>query len=156
MKKTLYFLILFSLLLLYPQTTYATPNITQIEYLEDGSYFVTTIESQTDLNSIGLRAATSTRSGNKTITYKSSSGSSLWSVTVSGKFSYNGSSATCTSSTVSATSYSSNWKISSKSASKSGSKASATATGKQYKGSTAISSISQSVTLTCSKGGSLS
>lgn len=158
MKKIFSTLLSFSLLIACTQTINAASEIqSNVEYLEDGSYFVTTIQVDSNNSSTGLRAAASTRSGSKTVTYKSSSGASLWSVTVKGSFSYvNGSSAKCTSSTVSTAIYSTSWKISNKSSSKSGHKASATATGTQYMGSTAIGSITKTVILTCSVNGTLS
>lgn len=155
LKKIIFFLLICSIIFVCPKTIYAAQNISTIEYLEDGSYFITSIDPEED-HTIKQRAASSTRSGKKTVTYKSKSGSSLWSVTINGTFSYNGNSSSCTKSTVSATSYSSSWKIGSKSASKKGNKATGTATGKQYNGSISINSISQSVTLTCNKNGVLS
>lgn len=128
-----------------------------VEYLEDGSYFVTAIEVTPDSNSSVFRASTSKCSGSKTVTYKSSSGTKLWSVTINASFSYvKGTSATCTNATISTAVYSSLWKVSNKSSTKSGNKASATATGTQYNGSTAIGSIRKTVTLTCSTYGNIS
>jgi hypothetical protein len=130
------------------------PLVSGIVYLSDGSSIETVIEIPK--SSALLRAASSTRTGSKTVNYKNSAGVVLWYVKVTGAFTYNGSTSTCTSSTVTATSNSSLWKISSKSASKSGNKATAKATAKQYKGSTVIGTITQTVTLTCSAGGTLS
>lgn len=121
----------------------------EYEYFDDGSYIVTTI---TESSSILTRASGS-KTASKTAKYYSSSGSALWSVTVTGTFSYTGSSATCTNSSVSARSSSSVWKISSKSASKSGASATATATAK-YNDSSTYKSLS--VTLTCKANGVLS
>jgi len=158
MKKIISILLSFSLLFVYVQPVNAAPKtLSDVEYLEDGSYFVTTIDVDTSSSSSLLRSAAATCSGNKTVTYKSSSGSSLWSVTVKGSFSYvRGSSATCTSSTVSTSVYSASWKINNKYASRSGRTASATATGSQYMGGKAIGSITKTVSLTCSVNGVLS
>ena len=76
--------------------------------------------------------------------------------TVTGTFTYTGSSSTCTKSIASATSKNANWKISSKSASKSGNKATAKATAKRYVDGTAVETQNCTVTLTCSLNGSLS
>lgn len=100
--------------------------------------------------------ATSTKTAKKTASYKNSSGSKLWSVTVTGKFTYNGKTSSCTSSSVSATSYDSNWKISSKSSSKTGSTAIGKATAKLYLDGSYISSLTKTVKLTCDKNGKLS
>ena len=129
-----------------------------IEYLPDGSYYETTITTKEDIRFLSLgRTASASRSGNKTTTYKTSSGVKLWSVTVTGNFSYvKGKSSKCTSSSVSAASYSASWKISNKSSSKSRNTAIASATGSKYTGSTLISSHTLTVSLTCDVNGNLS
>lgn len=80
----------------------------------------------------------------------------MFSVTVTGTFTYTGSSSTCTKSVASAISKNANWKISSKSASKSGNKATAKATAKRYVDGTAVETQNCTVILTCSSNGSLS
>lgn len=111
---------------------------------------------QLDNSEIAVPFST-TRSGSKTTAYYSKSGSKLWSVTVTGTFTYgDGSRATCTKSTVSTNVYSSSWKITHSSASKSGNNASATATGTLYRNSAPIDSITKTVTLTCNVNGVLS
>ncbi len=128
----------------------------EIEYLEDGSCFVTITEIVSDGSIIRPFSTSTVRSGKKTIIYRSASGSKLWEVSVKGTFSYNGKKATCTKSAVSTKCYSSSWKVSNASASKSGSQATAKATGTQYKGGKAIGSHTKMVILTCSKDGKLS
>ena len=155
MKKLL--CLLFGLFIFYgfTATVYASDCGTHdsIEYLEDGSYFITTV---IDNSEIAVPFST-TRSGSKTTAYYSKSGSKLWSVTVTGTFTYeDGSRATCTKSTVSTNVYSSSWKITHSSASKSGNNASATATGTLYRNSAPIDSITKTVTLTCNVNGVLS
>lgn len=71
----------------------------EYEYFDDGSYMVTTI---TESSSAFIRASRS-KTGSKTAKYYSSSGSALWSVTVTGTFSYTGSSVTCKSASVTLT-----------------------------------------------------
>ena len=133
-----------------PSNTYPA----EYEYFDDGSYIVTTI---TEEPAVSFARATSTKTASKTATYKSSSGASLWSATVTGTFSYNGSSAKCTAVTGRASSNSSYWKVSSLSCSKLNTLASATATSKQYDTSWAITrSVSRTVTLSCSASGKLS
>ena len=99
---------------------------------------------------------TNSITGKKTDSIKNSSGSILWSVTVTGSFTYTGLKATCTSSSVSAQSNDSRWKISSKSHSKSGNMAKATASAKYYLDGSVISTQTKTVTLTCSATGKLS
>ena len=103
------------------------------------------------------RAATSTRSGQKTTYYKSASGTVLWSVTVRASFSYvYGKSSTCTSVTGSSASSSVAWKVSSASSKKNGNTATASATGYHYTNGALVESLSRSVSLSCDIYGSLS
>lgn len=125
---------------------------TTIEFLNDGSYIETIL---TEDCPVGLFSTTSTKSGRKTSTYKNSSGQIQWSVTVNGTFSYNGSSAKCTVSSISTACPSKYWTLSGKSASKSGATAIASATAKHTNGSN-TKTIQRSVRLTCNKDGTLS
>lgn len=158
MKK--FFCIILSLFLLFGNSfmTNAANKETiiteSIEYLEDGSYFVTTIQTTSTNTLFSAYASTSATStstctGSKTVTYNSSSGEKLWSVTVKGSFSYvKGSNSTCTNSSVSTAVYSSSWKITGSSSSKSGNTARATATGTHYIANIPLASITETVTLT--------
>lgn len=120
------------------------------EYLEDGSYYEITIIENT------MTRASSTKKGTKKAKYVTSSNVTVWEVSVTGTFTYDGSSSTCTAASVAATSYSTNWKITSKSASKSGNKATAKATAKCYYDGSLVTTVNKSVTLTCDKNGNLS
>ena len=102
----------------------------EIEYLDDGSYFETVIttESNSGMTTLSSKSVTKT----KTSYYKNSNGTILWYVKVTGTFTYGNGSSKCTSSSVTAESKSGAWKITSKSASKSGNKATAKATAKRY------------------------
>ena len=104
----------------------------EIEYLDDGSYFETVIttESNSGMTTLSSKSVTKT----KTSYYKNSNGTILWYVKVTGTFTYGNGSSKCTSSSVTAESKSGAWKITSKSASKSGNKATAKATAKRYYG----------------------
>jgi hypothetical protein len=123
-------------------------------YMNDGSYYVTTVQENVAGNT--LQAVASTKTGSKKTTYYNSSGASLWYVQVTGAFTYNGTTSSCTSSTVSAASQDSVWVISSRSASKSGNQATASATANRYNGSTIAQTVSKTVILTCGKTGTLS
>lgn len=124
---------------------------TIIEFDDNNCYYETMLETYSS------KARSSTiRSGKKTTSYKNSSGEILWSVSVTGTFTYNGNSATCTSSSVSTTCPNSSWKITSKSANKSGATAKATATAKRYNNGSVIETKTKTVTLTCSATGTLS
>ena len=119
-----------------------------IEYLENGDYIETIITYEEALTR-------SSKTASKTKNYKNSDGDVMWSVTVRGTFSYNGTTSSCTAVSHSTTSPGTYWSIKSASSSKSGNTATAKA------GATkSISGVSQdysmSVSLTCSANGTLS
>ena len=126
----------------------------EIEYLDDGSYFETVIttESNSGMTTLSSKSVTKT----KTSYYKISNGTILWYVKVTGTFTYGNGSSKCTSSSVTAESKSGAWKITSKSASKSGNKATAKATAKRYYGGSVAETKNKTVTLTCSPSGNFS
>ena len=121
---------------------------TEIEYFEDGSYLVTTITEDT------MTRASGTKTGTKTANYYSN-GKVMWSVAVTGTFTYTSTSAKCTKSSVSTTCPGSTWKISSKSASKSNNIATAKATAKQYQSGVCIFTKTVTVSLGCGANGVL-
>ena len=138
-----------------PVSVHANNSIpsSQKEYLENGDYFeITTIEHDTN----DFFSTSKTITASRTAKYITSSGTVLWSVTVTGTFTYTGSTSKCIASQVSASSNNSNWKIASKSSSRSGSTASATATAKRYNGSNVVQTSTKTVKLSCSKNGTLS
>ena len=113
--------------------------------LGDGYYLIAeTFQS-------GARASKSV-SGSKPYTCYDSAGTALWKVTLYGTFTYTGSSATCTASSISTAIYDSSWSTGSKSASKSGNKATGSATMKK----STVKSVPVSLSLSCSASGSLS
>ena len=122
----------------------------EIIQLDNGYYLETIIEETPTTR------ASNQKTAKKTGNYKNAQGTTMFSVTVTGTFTYTGSSSTCTKSIASATSKNANWKISTKSASKSGNKATAKATAKRYVDGTAVETQNCTVTLTCSSNGSLS
>lgn len=126
----------------------------EIEYLDDGSYFETVIttESNSGMTTLSSKSVTKT----KTSYYKNSNGTILWYVKITGTFTYGNGSSKCTSSSVTAESKSGAWKITSKSASKSGNKATAKATAKRYYGGSVAETKNKTVTLTCSPSGNFS
>lgn len=95
----------------------ATETRTYTERFDDGSYAVVTI-TQTQTRS--ARAAQSTTAGRKITDYYDSADVLQWSAIVTGNFTYNGTSATCTSAKVSHEIKDSKWKLHSSSASRSG------------------------------------
>lgn len=84
----------------------------QIEYLENGDYTETVINDELPDNVvISPFATTKTITKSKTTYYKNSAGTVLWSVTIKGTFTYNGSTSKCTSCSHSTTAPSSAWSI---------------------------------------------
>lgn len=120
-----------------------------VRYFEDGSYIVETIE-------VVEGRASGAKTGTKSQTYYGSAGDSEWKATLTGTFTYTGSSATCTSSSVNVTIYDSAWYVVSKSASKSGNTANASVTmGEKLLGVT-VTKVPTSLSLKCDANGNLS
>lgn len=125
-------------------------NITPI-YAEE-YYYEETIE----IISTSQTRATNTKTGSKIAACKNSSGEVQWTVTVTGTFTYNGTSSTCTKASVSTKIVNDIWRITSASSSKSSNKAIATATAKRYLLGVELAPETKTVTLTCDKNGNLS
>ena len=153
-RKMLLFMFCCSLVLCFSSVFYVKADemeqIVDVEYLEDVTYFETILEE------IPSTARSTTKSGSKTVNYKNGKGKLLWSVTVHGKFTYNGKKSSCTKATVSTTCPSKTWKIASSSAKKNGADAIGTATAKQYVDGVFSQSKTKTVTLHCSASGKLS
>ena len=150
MKKIITILTILSSILFLSFPVSALEQKKEIIQLDNGYYLETIIEETPTTR------ASNQKTAKKTGNYKNAQGTTMFSVTVTGTFTYTGSSSTCTKSIASATSKNANWKISSKSASKSGNKATAKATAKRYVDGTAVEKQNCTVTLTCSSNGSLS
>lgn len=119
-----------------------------VEY-EDGSYLEISVQS------IQLRASGSVTK-TKNYIYHNTDGTSAWKISLTGSFTYTGSSATCTSSSCNVTIYDTNWYVISKSSSKSGNVAYGTASlGRKVLGVT-VEQKTYSLTLTCDKNGNVS
>ena len=130
-----------------------TNNIHALEENYNTTYYGYYYEiSITVTNSV----ARSVKEGSKTIYCKNSSGKTLWSITVNGTFTYNGSTSSCTSASVSTSVVDGSWKIASKSSSKSGNTAKATATAHCYLNGNIINRQTKTITLKCSANGKLS
>ena len=153
MKKNVIILLLAAVLVLCAQPVFAADQ-SEIECLEDGGYFITTMEDQTPLSIIPLALTTKTKS--KTVTYYNSADKPMWFVKVTGTFTYGNGSATCKNATVSTGSHVAAWKISSKSASKNANKAIGRATAKRYLNGHVVETKPKTVTLTCSPKGNFS
>lgn len=119
----------------------------EIIYLSDGSY----IEVETIVTS-GF--ASDTTVGSKIYRGKYS-GSTAWEIVLSGSFSFDGSSATCTDSGCSVSIYDSAWYTVSKSSGKSGSSATASVTMGRKAGGITVDRVPVSLKLTCDANGNL-
>ena len=150
MKKIVTLFTIISSILFLSLPVSALEQKREIIQLDNGYYLETIIEE------IPTTRASNQKTAKKTRNYKNAQGTTMFSVTVTGTFTYTGSSSTCTKSVAEASSKNANWKISSKSASKSGNKATAKATAKRYVDGTVVETRNCSVTLTCSSNGSLS
>lgn len=152
MKKIISLLSIISMLLvMMPTVAYANEKVatdSYIEYFDDGSYIVTRIET-----SAISTFATSTTSKTKSSDYYDADNKRLWTVNVTGTFTYTGSSATCTKSATSYTIYDSKWKVTSAAASKSGRMATGDFTVKRYTLGIPTKTINKTLTITCSNTG---
>lgn len=116
---------------------------------EDGSYMTEYIISSPE-------RASGSKSGSKNKTYYDSHGDAKWMATISGTFTYTGSTSTCTAASCSVTIYDSDWYTISKSAIKSGNTATANVTiGEKLLG-VKVNEVSTSVSLKCDANGNLS
>ena len=151
MKESIKIIAFFLLItLLIPINAFAAKERTgDIIYLQNGSYI--TVE----ITSTGERA-TSTKTASKTYVCHDSSDNEEWRATLTGTFTYTGTTSACTASSCNVTITDSDWYVVSKTASKSGSSALADLTmGRKFLGIT-IEKETINMTLTCDANGNLS
>lgn len=154
MKKILYLVLTITLLFSLSISSSANSNtvtssVTSVEYFEDGSYLETTIITSTPAVRSGV-------GGTKRLTYKNSDGDVQWIANLTGEFTYTGSSATCTKSSITYSIEDGNWKIPSATATKSGNTATGNVTAKYYFWGIPTKTVNEVITLTCSATGVLS
>lgn len=151
MKRFFAILCAFIILVSMPGTVCATEVIQaeEIEYFEDGSYLVTTVIQS-------AARATNTTSGRIQQTMVDASGNTDWQISLSGTFTYNGTSAVCTASSIDVAIYDTAYYTVSKTAGKSGASATGSATiGQTFLGIT-FAKNTYDLTLTCDPNGTLS
>lgn len=152
MKRLLSFFLASVMLLAFPITASAIEFKVVSEetiWFENGSSMIITIQESNTRSS-------GTKSGSARYTFRDDNGKTCWIATLSGTFTYNGTSATCTSSSVNVSISDNAWYLISKSAAKSGNTATATVTmGLKVLGIT-VSKPTYNLTLTCDKDGNLS
>lgn len=138
------------MLFLQPLAAQAAPNKTVTkEYLSDGSYYETVLETEVQTRSY-------VRGAKKTVTYKNADGKSIWYLTVTADFYFDGSTSRCTSSSVSAGSYTSTHKILSKTSGRSGNSGWAKATVGTYMGGVHVTDVTRTIYIYCDKNGDVS
>lgn len=146
MKKTVAALlvcILFALLI-----PVSAADAAQAEPLPDGGYFVTeTVVTPVSRGSLNVE---------KRDYYYNNSGEKQWTMVLHGSFTYNGTTAACTSASITYTIYNSNWHFQSKNAWPSGNTANGTLTmDRKFLGIT-IQTVTKSLTITCDANGNIS
>ncbi len=150
-KLTALFSVLLMLLIMCPTTAFASESVVTdktIEYFDDGSYIVTEITTST-ISTFASKIVTKSKSEN----YYDNSGNIEWTATVTGTFSYNGTSATCENARVSCKIYNDDWQVASAVPSKSGNKAIGTFTIKRHNLGVVTKTVNRTITLTCSTNG---
>lgn len=142
--------VLLVLLSAMPVSASVTETEESIEYLEDGSYIVTTIEES-------VSRAGGTKTGSKVRTYYDAKDVLQWKITVTGIFTYNGTSATCTAvSGDTSIVDTSSWSLIAEAPTRSGNKAMLAVTlGEKWLGIT-IAESTYTVNLSCDENGNLS
>ena len=164
MKKLTSLLLIFALALMLSLPAFAVSTdpvasatlgeVVHTEYYSDGSYVETVISE--GISSPGETRGTQTKSGTKYDIFYNANGVSLWRVEITGTFTYDGSTATCTNVTKATSIYDSAWKVTAESCSKSGNKAMGSFTVKRYVLLVPVQTENVSLTLTCSANGTLS
>lgn len=126
------------------------PVVTKEIVYHDEDYIIemTTIIEQ---NEYSILATTNTKTVSRVYEIKNLFGSTVASYTLKGKFSYNGTTAVCTSATHSTTTESALWSFESATSTVSGAKALGSFTAKTF-----AQTVSQSLSITCSKTGEIS
>lgn len=122
-----------------------------IEYLQDGSYYETVLEEIPDFS-----RNSHSKTVKKTTNYKNAEGNIMWYITLKATFTYNNSSAKCTDVTGNVRSTNSHWEVSSKSFQKSGSTATGTTTVKQLMSGKVVKTTTKKISIHCSPTGKIS
>lgn len=126
-------------------------EIETIEYLPDGSYFITTTTTNNSSNESGIQPLSSTTTAGKDVSYYTASDIKVFTYRVVGTFEYDGNTATCTKASSGLIYIHSDCQSTTYSAYASGNKAIGNIS-TYYHGV----HITKTVTLTCDKNGNLS
>lgn len=156
MRKTLFTFIFTVSLIFSTMPVYAASNLNT--NTNNIPYFIeTTIEDASPNNQYGIAtfASTHTVTKTKTTTAKAQDGSILYSVSITATFSYNGSTSKCITCAPAAKAYSKKYSINSVSASRLSNSATTNASITYSNGKSSID-FGSSVTISCSKNGTIS
>lgn len=135
----------------------AEPTLIEKEELSNGYCLETyIIENTISTNDFSVCATSKQKKGEKTVLCKDKNNNTLWSITVHGTFTYNGTTSKCIDVSMSKKIVNSCWALTNSSYSKSGNSCKATTTGKLMADGAIIQTINKTVTLKCSATGELS
>ena len=134
-------------------TNISIANATVLNNFSDDYYVETVItDAKPTFSFSTFQSNSHTITKTETTNIKNTKGTVLWSVSITATFTYDGSTSRCISCSPSAETYSSSWTIQSTSSSKSGNSATAVATANYA----SLKNYTQSVTISCSKNGTVS
>lgn len=133
----------------FPLGVNAVEQNVEIISFGDGSYL------KIELKTYGSRSS-GTVTGSRNSTYYGTDGSVEWIATLTGKFSYTGSTATCTSSTMNVSILESNWYTISKTANRSGNTATGSVTMGLKNAGLTVKKVPVSLSISCDVNGNLS
>lgn len=157
MKKTILFFSIVALILSTCSINVSANNLhstsTTIEYISDDIYIETIIIEEQGIN---FFSTTNTKTASKIYNIKNSSNEILATFKLTGIFSYNGNTSSCTRSSHSTAINDTRWKFVSSTSSKSGNVAIGTFTAKYYLFEIETQTISKTITITCDANGNIS
>ncbi len=122
-------------------------EVIDIEYFDDGSYIVVTIEE--------VSSTKGSKTKTKNYYFHNSNEVLQWKATLTASFTYNGSTASCTSASASYVIYDNSWHNTQSTASKSGATATGNFTFKHYVLGIPTKTINKTLTLTCDRNGNI-
>ena len=130
-------------------TTLPTNETIVIEHYANGDYAVITMQDASE------KANTGTVTKSKYYDYYDSSNVLQWTIQLTATFTYNGTTATCTSATPGHTIYNTSWQVTKETASRSGATATGEFTIKKYVLGIPVKTVNKTLTLTCTPNGTV-
>lgn len=160
MRKAISVLLLCITIIFSFQSTVHAVNITnsdsEIIIIDGINYYISTVITEQAANSPAPKVADYTsKTATKTVYIHDENQNVLWYLSITGTFSYNGTSSICTSCSHQAVSLASQWSIKSSSSNKGGNAANAIATAIYHPPIGIVQECSKSVTISCSPTGEI-